>query len=126
MQQLISNNKDNTQSKTQSKKIILTDQAKKTLVNELLKVHMYNKQLDEMKHNKSAVITNSIITAQKSNISDLVQENKMLKETLKKYKTMYHDLQIATFNTPSCYENPIVNTPLLRSHYRRSIIEISL
>jgi hypothetical protein len=38
------------------------------------------------------LLTCAVITAQKNNIEDLVQENKMLLESLEQYKKLYHDL----------------------------------
>jgi len=40
------------------------------------------------------LLTGAVITAQKNNIEDLVQENKMLSESLEQYKKSYYDLLV--------------------------------
>lgn len=78
--------------KEKKKHVILSDQSKNTLVNELLRVNINNKIQDEKKNNRDDVVTRCVIDTHLSNIDDLVQENKMLRETVEKYKKMYYDL----------------------------------
>ena len=80
-------NTDNTK-----KQFFVSDKAKITLINALLKVNINNKIQDEKKHKRDVIVTHSIIEAQNENIKYLIQENKMLRESQERYKKMYCDL----------------------------------
>lgn len=74
------------------RKIVISEQGKALLVRELLKAEQANKLDTQAKTLRGNLITRCAFDAQRSNLQELVLENKMLSESLEKYKTMYFNL----------------------------------
>ncbi|VBB18813.1 hypothetical protein YASMINEVIRUS_1345 [Yasminevirus sp. GU-2018] len=74
------------------RRMVISDKSKAFLAQELLKVQVENRESEILKARSSAFITKAVFTAQESNISDLALENKMLRESVDKYKNLYFNL----------------------------------
>lgn len=75
------------------RKFTVSAEAKALLARELLKVEQANKQNTERKTLQGNLINRAVFDAQKDNLQELVLENKMLSESLEKYKKLYFDLR---------------------------------
>jgi hypothetical protein len=82
----------------------LSLKAKQILTNALFETEIENRKIDAKKdrlmHTQQKLIE-SVINAQKCNIEELDVENKMLRETVEKYRKLYFDLCNFTRNTNS-------------------------
>ena len=61
-----------------------------------MKVQIDNANLDLAHHKRTLFLTQQIVESQNSTINDLQLQNKMLMESLGKYKRLYHDMHITT------------------------------
>jgi len=73
------------------KRYALSDKTKLQLAHELLKVHTENSNMDLEHYKRTLFVTQQIIDAQTTTISELQHQNKMMSASLEKYKRMYHD-----------------------------------
>lgn len=73
----------------------LSSRAKKMLTDALFKTEIENKQLDVKKDRYFKIrqkLIESVLNSQRNNIEELTIENKMLQETVEKYRKLYFSL----------------------------------
>ena len=69
----------------------LSNESKNKLTKILLKNEIDNRKMDNFKHAQHDCLCRHVIDSLNQNINELSQENKMLRETLEKYKKLYFD-----------------------------------
>jgi hypothetical protein len=72
------------------KRKVLSMTSKNILLLELLKAMDENKIIDQRRQTRSNIVTHHIVNSLKQTITDLAQENKMLTDTLEKYRDLYY------------------------------------
>jgi hypothetical protein len=70
---------------------VLSKESKLKLTNSLLMNEIENRKLDNLKHARHDCLCKHVIDSSNQNIYELSQENKMLRESLEKYKKLYYD-----------------------------------
>jgi vacuolar-type H+-ATPase subunit I/STV1 len=76
---------------------VLSKESKLKLTNSLLMNEIENRKLDNLKHARHDCLCKHVIDSLNQNISELSQDNKMLRESLEKYKKLYYD-QLSSIN----------------------------
>lgn len=70
---------------------ILSKDSKIELTNILLRNEIDNRKMDDLRHAQHDCLCKHIFDSLNQNIYELSQENKMLRESLERYKKMYFD-----------------------------------